>query len=258
MPELVMAIIAGYMAFWLENVLPKIPSRRNVCSIGRMSCAWNVDQLMEHVERLGIPYDREIARRLREMNHEYTGEELFRLVGFEDYADVDFNASQGVKLVHDMNQPIPEQWHCRYDYVFENGTIEHIFDIKQAIFNIAQLVSVGGCVSHASPLDAFNHGFYNFSINFFHDFYTANGFTDIQFHLLRYAADWRANQYAFWEALPYNHEEFYVNPDVYDSPTPKVQICCLARKREHVFPSRVPIQAAYDRSQGLSSRLNAW
>ncbi len=92
------------------------------------------------------------------MNDRYTGEELFRLVGFEEYTDVDFDASE-VKIIHDFNQPIPEDWHCQYDYVFENGTIEHIFDVKQAIFNVAQLVSVGGYVSHASPLDAFNHGF---------------------------------------------------------------------------------------------------
>ncbi len=62
----------------------------------------------------------------------------------------------------------------------------------------------------------------------------------------------------YCEVLPYNHEEFHINADVYDSRLSKFYICCFARKREHVFPSRVPIQAAYDPGKKLPSRLKCW
>ncbi len=60
-----MAILVGYALFWLEHILPQIQSRRNVLSISRMLLGWKFDQLIGHFERLGIPYDRQVAARMR-------------------------------------------------------------------------------------------------------------------------------------------------------------------------------------------------
>ena len=42
--------------------------------------------------------------------------------------------------------------------------------------NIAGALKVGGIVYHANPLVMINHGFYNFSQQFYFEFYSANGF----------------------------------------------------------------------------------
>lgn len=250
-----MAIIGGYALFLIESVLPAVLSRRNMLSISRMSIGWDIDDLTKHLDKLGLSYDKDMVNKIRAMNSRYSGKEFFRLLGFEDYEDLDFDPSEGASIIHDMNTPVPKDLHDRFDFVFENGSIEHIFDIKTAISNIAHMVKVGGVVSHGSPLDAFNHGFYNFSINFFNDFYRANGFTDLTFFIVRYASDWQINQRVHVEAIPYTHEEFYFKPEVYQSPLDKAYIACLARKIEHVAVIRTPTQAAYDHKLNLSSRL---
>ena len=226
--------------------------------ISRMSISWNIEDLIGHLDRLGHPHDKKTAEKIRAMNSRYSGKEFFELLGFERYDDLDFDSSEGATIQHDMNTPVPERLHNKYDFIFENGTIEHIFDIKTAMGNIARMARVGGGVSHGSPLDAFNHGFYNFSINFFNDFYRANGFTDLKFFIVRYASDWRKNQNTSVEAVPYTHEEFYVKPEVYKGSLDKAYIACFARKAKDVAEIVTPIQAAYDRSLGLSSRLNRW
>lgn len=252
-----MAIIAGYGLFLLQHVLPKVHQRDRMLGISRMSMGWNIDNLRQHLDQLGVTYDTHLLEQIRQ-GGAYSGAEFFKLLGFEHYEDIDFDASEGATIVHDMNTPLPPQHSEQYDFVFENGTLEHIFDVCQAISNIAQTVKVGGLVSHGSPLDAFNHGFYNFSVNFFNDFYLANGFSEMEFYLIRYAANWHANQNVLVERFNYTHEEFYIDPQVYSSEHNKMYVACIARKVEHVSPRRIPVQAAYDRSKNLSSRLNSW
>jgi hypothetical protein len=250
-----MAMLAGYGRFLMEVILPEIKSRERVLSVSRMSMAWIVDDFLTQIKHLNLDYDTAIFEQIKQQNGYFTTDEFFRLLGFSEYEDIDVDSSEGVSVVHDMNTPVPIRLHERYDFICENGTIEHIFDIKTAMGNIAHMVKVGGVVSHGSPMDAFNHGFYNFSINFFNDFYRANGFSDLQFYLVRYAANWRENQSVMVEPIDYTHEEFYIDPSIYTSELNKMYISCSARKIEHVHETRVPTQAAYNPALGLSSRL---
>jgi len=248
-------MLAGYGMFLMEAVLPRVSQRERMLGIARMSVTWNPDDLITQAERLGYRADPQVAARIRQQSGYFTSREFFELLGFASYEDIDFDGADGATIKHDLNTPVPVELHERYDFLFENGTIEHIFDLKTAMGSLAQMVKVGGTVSHGSPLDAFNHGFYNFSINLFHDFYRANGFTDFEFFLVRYAANWHADQNVEVERLEYTHEEFYVNPESYTKPLNKMYIATVARKERHVPVTQVPIQAAYDPALGLDSRL---
>lgn len=250
-----MAMLAGYGTFLLEAVIPRVTVRDRVLSVARMSITWDADDLEAHLRRTGVAYDSGTLARIRARGHVFTTREFFELLGFAEYEDIDLDPDEGVSIVHDLNTPVPQRLNQRFDLVFENGTIEHVFDLRTAMDNIARMVKIGGWVSHGSPLDAFNHGFYNLSMNFFNDYYRANGFTDLEFFLVRYSADWHRDQTVTVQPLEYTHEEFYVDPDVYDSPHNKMYIACVARKIEHVDPPRVPIQAAYDPALALDSRL---
>lgn len=151
--------------------------------------SWSIEDVLKHLQANNIEFNMKAADRLRARNSAYTSKDFFELLGFDDYQDIDFDSVAGCSIIHDMNRPLPRECENRFDFVLENGTIEHIFDIKTAVGNIAKAVKVGGLVCHVSPVDAFNHGFYNFSINFFNDFYRANGFENREFYLMRASAD---------------------------------------------------------------------
>lgn len=99
--------------------------------------------------------------------------ELFESIGAR-LECVDIHASRGVERVVDLNQPCELG---KYDVVIDAGTIEHCFNIAQAMMNAANAVNTGGCIFHSPPMSMINHGFYNLSPTFFHDFYTQNGWT---------------------------------------------------------------------------------
>jgi hypothetical protein len=100
---------------------------------------------------------------------------FFALLGY-DLEVLDIAQARGGEILHDLNQPVPPRLHRRYALVIDPGTLEHCFDIAQAAKNIAEMVAAGGCVFHGNPLNMFNHGFYNLSPTWYHDFYSANGF----------------------------------------------------------------------------------
>jgi SAM-dependent methyltransferase len=105
-------------------------------------------------------------------------DKFFRLLGATEVVSFDNSDYEGASVVHDMNSPIPP--HCRgaFDFVYDGGTLEHIFNFPQAIRNCMDLLKVGGTFVTSTPANNFmGHGFYQFSPElFFRLFCPENGF----------------------------------------------------------------------------------
>ncbi len=101
------------------------------------------------------------------------------LLGAQEVTSIDFSDYQGAPIVHDLNRPIDASLHRSFDAVVDGGSLEHIFDVKQALANYMNLVKRGGdlfIVTTANNL--FGHGFYQFSAELFYRvFDAANGFS---------------------------------------------------------------------------------
>jgi SAM-dependent methyltransferase len=93
-----------------------------------------------------------------------------------DIRIVDVVEAGDIDDIVDLNEPLPDRYDNAYDLVIDPGTVEHCFNIGQAIRNAASAVREGGFVLHANPMSMFNHGFYNLNPTLFYDFYSQNGF----------------------------------------------------------------------------------
>jgi SAM-dependent methyltransferase len=139
---------------------------------------------------------------------------------------VDIVRSRRVEEVLDMNHPHDLG---QYDLVLDAGTIEHCFNIAQALFNAANAVKPGGRVFHTPPMSMLNHGFYNVCPTMLFDFYTQNG--------------WEIEHLAVMEnlgrggALPMHHTGRFKSPS-------ETVIHCLAR-RDTDAPLKFPRQTKY-------------
>jgi len=105
-------------------------------------------------------------------------EHFFKMLGFSLIHSLDINNYESPNVLHDMNVLISPESNLinKYDVVFDGGTMEHVFHIPNFLRNVFNLLAVNGRVIHAVPVDLFNHGFYNFSVCLFEDFYKANNF----------------------------------------------------------------------------------
>jgi SAM-dependent methyltransferase len=91
------------------------------------------------------------------LNSTFECVDIYQETGLEKVLDLNY--------AHDLGS---------FDVVIDSGTIEHCFNIGQAIINAAKAVKVGGVILHTPPMSMMNHGFYNVCPTLLHDFYTQN------------------------------------------------------------------------------------
>ena len=106
---------------------------------------------------------------------------LFRMLGYDRVESLDYYAAEGPTHLHDLNRPVPEAMHGRFDLVYDGGTTEHCFSASECLSNAVRLLRPGGQVIHHLPLNNWvDHGFYQLSPTLFFDFYEANGFEELR------------------------------------------------------------------------------
>jgi hypothetical protein len=125
-------------------------------------------------------------------------EDFFRLfLGTETLVSFDASGYQNATVVHDFNMPVPKAYHQLFEAVFDGGTMEHIFDIKQVLSNYMALPKIGGDVHICTNANNLcGHGFYQFSPEFFYRVFSeTNGFRieqvcviETPFHLVEKSA----------------------------------------------------------------------
>lgn len=118
---------------------------------------------------------------------------FFSLLGCERVESCDISDWEGADHVFDLNRPVPEALHGRFDVVLDPGSSLQIFDQPQLLRNLHALTAPGGRVIHVA-VPSNNHvdlGFYMFSPTFYDDFYRANG--------------WRIDTHLLCEYFPYWH-----------------------------------------------------
>lgn len=99
--------------------------------------------------------------------YERYAEPLFKFLSYTTADSLDYSDYEGAALIHDLNKPLPAA-HAKYDFVFDGGTIEHIFNVAQVLENIVNLVEVGGLFLSVTMNNNYSgHGIYQFSPEFF-------------------------------------------------------------------------------------------
>jgi len=111
------------------------------------------------------------------LRHTYA-ERFLTALGATTVDSIDASDYEQATLIHDLNQPVPTDWHGRYTMVFDGGTTEHVYHYPEAIANAVRLLALGGhFISITAGNNQHGHGFYQISAElFFRVFCRANGF----------------------------------------------------------------------------------
>lgn len=91
-------------------------------------------------------------------------ESFFKFLGANAVHSFDYSNYENPTYIHDMNEPIPENFKHSYSAVLDGGSLEHIFNFPRAIKNCMEMVKEGGHYLAITPANNFfGHGFYQFS-----------------------------------------------------------------------------------------------
>ena len=128
---------------------------------------------------------------------------FFSHLGFSSVESIDFSGDESPTYVHDFNEDVPDELHGRFDAVYDGGTIEHIFDVRQSFKNIYDLLDVGGRAIHLAPSsNHVDHGFYMFSPTLFYDYYRANGYKIHACYLVVYSRNHNDTPWKIYDYTP--------------------------------------------------------
>tara|TARA_Y100001938_G_scaffold69745_1_gene96712 strand:+ start:3528 stop:4193 length:666 start_codon:yes stop_codon:yes gene_type:complete len=188
--------------------------------------------------------------------HFYYGDNLEQFknrCGFSTVETFDINGNPTHKL--NLQEPIPKDFHGKYDWVVDAGTLYCCFDVSAVLKNMMLMLSDSGTVFHTSNLVGhFGRGFYAFSPSFFNEFYEANGF---QNRTCFYRTKTSGGP---WRIIPTDHNyltsasgdslEFQDSSCVYKDMIPCESLIGYAARRSHRKEFTRPIPEHYCRSNG--------
>jgi hypothetical protein len=167
-----------------------------LCSLGCQDIWASYEELKRCFKECGVVYKKPLAirphcSRTFQSNSQISllaqdfvhARVYFEMLGINNYMDLDKFDSDNPGLLHDLNDPIPDEYENKFGMIFDGGTIEHVFDIRQVLDNIVRMLKINGCVVHLCSY-RMDHGFFALSPTLLYDFYAANGFSDLRCFLM--------------------------------------------------------------------------
>jgi SAM-dependent methyltransferase len=125
------------------------------------------------------------ASKIDEVLGQTFAEDFLGACGFSGVRSIDASGYEGATIIHDLNTPIPAELENLTDFLYDGGTIEHVFDIATVLSNVARLLKPGGTALISTCANGqCGHGFYQFSPEVFYRYFEANGFEDVRVYVV--------------------------------------------------------------------------
>ncbi|MFK5996656.1 MAG: methyltransferase domain-containing protein [Rhodobacterales bacterium] len=91
-------------------------------------------------------------------------ENLMEKLGFGKMETMDFSDYEGASILHDLNKPVAKKLEKKFDFIFDGGTIEHVFNVPVALENVFRMLKPGGRFVSANGHNGWSgHGIYQFN-----------------------------------------------------------------------------------------------
>lgn len=108
---------------------------------------------------------------------------FFAMLDIPDVSFLDHDAYEGGDIIFDLNDPVPDMYADRFDFIIDGGCFDNIFNPSQAIINIDKMLRRNGrfitfnVVSYTwSPYMIVPYGWYL-------DYFALNGYVDCKIYL---------------------------------------------------------------------------
>lgn len=150
-----------------------------ICQLGKQTILVSTDIIREVAKDFG--FESKATNEKLPWTGNAEDDYLFRTLGYEKVESIDTDGFENATYILDLNMEVSAEFHNRFDAIYDGGTLEHIFNLQQALKNIYKMLKPGGLIMHLSPShNHVDHGFYMFSPTFFNDYYRANNYRIIR------------------------------------------------------------------------------
>ena len=180
------------VASLLLELKSKVEFDGAIVELGKQDILLNRDSLKFLGDKFGFPFLSNSSK--------ITDICFFKWLGFSSVRSLDYSPYEGADLLLDLNKEAPLKLHELANVIYDGGTLEHVFNLPQALKNIHSMLKIGGSVIHVLPShNHVDHGFYMFSPMALYQWYEANGYRIIESYVMEYSqntkAKWKIYEY---------------------------------------------------------------
>lgn len=131
----------------------------------------------------------------------------------------------------------------KFDFIYDGGSLEHVFNITQGLKNLTYLVKKDGYIMHLLPANNYiDHGFYSFNPTLLKDYYIQNNFKIIEFFLIKQNYNLKENH--TWYVYEYNEEQIK-DYDKWNWKNNRMLLWVIAKKNSNSKKVIYPTQSKY-------------
>ena len=164
---------------------------------------------------------------------------IFKLLGAKKVSITDISDYENPDLLINLNDPIDLNLTSKFDVIFDCGTLEHIFDVPTALWNLVSMLKTDGVLYLAVPAsNAIDHGFYSFSPGIFFDYFNANGFEVSGCYL-------REGSPIFYKKIGKLYKYYGVGKEIPIMSSKSIEVITIAKKIYSKGKVTKPIQTFY-------------
>ena len=243
--------------------------KSSILTLGRQSVAFYLKDLEKEVlisssKKIKKRYEYLINQKkfffLKKKKYKHINDFFFYLLGFKKIISLDVSRYQEANIIFDLNShQISKKIKNIADFILDGSTLEHVFNIKNALHNLHQMLKINGSICHILPINNMpNDGFYQFSPDTLINYYKLNGYKiqskifwvfDYQKKIFskntksKSGKDYYFNN--FKKALQFSNKFNY-----------PLQIILLVKKLQNKFKINIPYQDYYFRQKKWRNKLN--
>lgn len=233
-------------AAMLVQITKEHGQKETALCLGEPLLGYSFNELKDFCSKISVEINLEPKF---DKNQPLTGEMLFKLLGYKEYLSLDISDYEGADIIHNLNDSDLDEKHFnRTDFIYDAGTLEHVFNLPNALQVIYKLLRPGGIVCHHNPSNGYlDHGFYQICPTFYYDYYKANSFSIVSANLVSRLTGTYSEPYT---------EDIYRNKGMLHGikKLPRTTLFFCARKTSKSTYNVVPIQSYYNEMHSTFSQ----
>lgn len=246
----------------VEHLYKKIEG--DILFIGRQTTFQDEDSLARLMAKYnlslptGFTYEYDTETRGASERRYITDRCFMRAIGVTKKVNfLDVTDYEGADIVHDLGYPVPSSLEGRYDFIFNGGCFDNMFNPGVAITNLSKMLRPGGRVVCFESADSWNSPYLMYSPGWFWDYYVTNAFADSKIYIGSFH-DGDELAVGPWDWYYINMQGAKCTWQETNGPAPAARennhlvIISIAEKGEKSTADRQPIQLQYRVNEALA------
>ena len=139
---------------------------------------------------LSDDYKKKLDKKLKKNFFNFSADSILKNLGFSKIDTLEYPGMDDAVISLDLNKKLPKKYHSRYDFIFDLGFMEHVYNVPEMMKSLHLLLKPNGKIVHFNPCQGtMNHGFYNFQPTFYFSFYKTCNYKNLKIFLIESKAN---------------------------------------------------------------------